>query len=369
MINIRSGLFNWFILVLTWVFFTNIFVAISGLGLRLAVRLGGQALILEDEAVQYLYSNYRFFEATLFGVLFGTVFYLSNHFIERSPLNRKSFWKLIAIKSGIYIGSVIAIAAAISGFYVLFGLAPTAWTKLVDFVWSGLFFDEPFMLAAGLYFVSLIILTNFLILTSRKFGPGNLFLIFMGRYHPPKVEDRIFMFIDLKASTTYAEKLGHIRYSKLIQSCFHDLNKVVMKYKAEIYQYVGDEAALTWKLRDGIENLNCIRVFFAFRDRINAHASYYKKRYGMVPEFKAGLNAGTVTVAEVGDIKREIAYHGDVVNTVARIQHLCNDFNVPLIATEEIMDMIETVEGYRCEMMGSVMLKGKQKEVAIYAIY
>lgn len=355
-------------LVLAWVFFTNIFVAIAGLGPRIVISTVGENLAFDHQAVQYLYSNYRFFEATLFGALFGTVFYLSNHLFERSPLNRKSFWKLIVIKSGIYIGSVMAIAAAISGFYVLFGVAPTAWTRLVNFVWSG-FIGQPIMLVAGLYFGSLIILTNFLILTSRKFGPGNLFLIFMGRYHVPKVENRIFMFIDLKASTTYAEQLGHIRYSKLIQSCFHDLNKVVLKYKAEIYQYVGDEAALTWKIEDGVKDLNCIRVFFAFRDRINAHASYYKKRYGMIPEFKAGLNAGTVTVAEVGDIKREIAYHGDVVNTVARIQHLCNDFNVPLIATEQIMEKIKTVEGYRCEMMGSVMLRGKQQEVAIYAIF
>lgn len=369
MLNIRSGVFNWFLLVLAWIFFTNIFAALSGLSLRLVIRsAGSDDFLTHNQVAQYLYSNYRFIEATLFGILFGTVFYLSNKFIERSPLIRKSFWKIIIIKSVIYIFSMIAITAAISGLYVLLGVAPAAWTQLVNFISQGQL-GGSFILVTGFYFGSLIVLTNFLILTSRKFGPGNLFLIFLGRYHTPKVENRIFMFIDLKASTTYAEQLGHIRYSKLIQSCFHDLNKVVAKYRAEIYQYVGDEAALTWTLKEGLKDLNCIRVFFAFRDRINAHANYYKKRYGMVPEFKAGLNAGRVTVAEVGDIKREIAYHGDVVNTVARIQHLCNEFNVPLLATEEIMEKVKNVDGYQCEMMGSVTLKGKQNEVAIYAIY
>jgi len=32
-----------------------------------------------------------------------------------------------------------------------------------------------------------------------------------------------------------------------------------------------------------------------------------------LPEFKAGLNSGAVTVAEVGEIKKELAYHGNVV--------------------------------------------------------
>ena len=29
----------------------------------------------------------------------------------------------------------------------------------------------------------------------------------------------------------------------------------------------------------------------------------------MVPEFKAGLSSGYVTVAEVGELKKELAYH------------------------------------------------------------
>jgi len=37
------------------------------------------------------------------------------------------------------------------------------------------------------------------------------------------------------------------------------------------------------------------------------------------------MNAGVVTVAEVGKYKKEIAYHKDTINTAARIQVKCNE--------------------------------------------
>ena len=47
------------------------------------------------------------------------------------------------------------------------------------------------------------------------------------------------MFLDLVGSTKIAERLGHKTYSRFIRHCFHDLTDIVLRYKAEIYQYVG----------------------------------------------------------------------------------------------------------------------------------
>lgn len=40
---------------------------------------------------------------------------------------------------------------------------------------------------------------------------------------------------------------------------------------------------------------------------------------------------------EVGYIKKEIAYHGNVFNTAARIWSVCNDFNKDLLVSEHII--------------------------------
>ena len=54
-------------------------------------------------------------------------------------------------------------------------------------------------------------------------------------------------------------------------------------------------------------------------DLISQKEDRLRKEFGIIPEFKAGVNGGDIKVAEVGDIKREIAYHGDVINTAVRI--------------------------------------------------
>lgn len=44
-------------------------------------------------------------------------------------------------------------------------------------------------------------------------------------------------------------------------------------------------------------------------------------------EFKAGLHGDKVTAVEAGDIKRDIAYYSDTLNTAARIEIVCNKYN------------------------------------------
>lgn len=91
-------------------------------------------------------------------------------------------------------------------------------------------------------------------MVSQKFGPGVLWNMFIGKYRNPKEEERVFMFLDLKPSTSIAEKLGHINFCRFIQDCFADLTLVITKHSVEIYQYVGDEAVLSWPLENGFEN-------------------------------------------------------------------------------------------------------------------
>ena len=212
-------------------------------------------------------------------------------------------------------------------------------------------------------------LALFILHINEKFGQGVLINFLLGKYHRPKEDERIFMFMDLKSSTTYAEKLGHIKYSQLIQDCFYDLTDIVLSHNAKIYQYVGDEVVLTWDIDSGINQGNCLKTFFAYDELLQSKSAYYKDKYGIVPEFKAGLNLGPVTVAEVGEIKKELAYHGDALNTAARIQGMCNDYKMKFLVSEQIKIQFEKQAIYDFEHLGDVILKGKAEPVNIYAIY
>lgn len=212
------------------------------------------------------------------------------------------------------------------------------------------------------------ILISFIKQVNRTFGPGVLMPLLLGRYRTPIEEKRIFMFMDLRASTTYAEELGHLRYSAMVRDLFSDVNAVVPAHDAEIYQYVGDEVVFTWSIPDGVHAQNCIRLYFAIQDAIAARAVEYKQKYGLVPAFKAGMHVGDVTAVEIGEIKREIAYHGDTVNTAARIQGVSNEFGHEFLVSGEVIELMKDqgLSPFRSEAVGSVLLKGKRSNVTIH---
>jgi adenylate cyclase len=217
------------------------------------------------------------------------------------------------------------------------------------------------------YLTLAIILSKFLIEMDRKLGPGNLWKVINGRFYKPREDERIFMFVDMKNSTSIAEKIGHIDFSKLLQDCFQDF-AVVDHYCADIYQYVGDEVVVSWSRKEGLKNNNFLRAFFAFCEALNAKSVYYQEQYGIVPFFKAGANIGPVVVAEVGDIKREIVYHGDTLNTASRIQSKCNEFNARLLISEKLHQLIEDDKGHELEDVGCIDLIGKEKDVRLYSV-
>ncbi len=219
------------------------------------------------------------------------------------------------------------------------------------------------------YVAFMAVVISFINQMNLMFGPGILIPLILGRYRTPKEEERFFMFLDLKSSVTHAEDLGHLEYSSLIRDCFMDLNKPLTLNNAEIYQYVGDEAVITWPLREGIRNLSCLNLYYDFKKELVRKRSYYLHHYGLVPEFKAGLHFGIVTAVEVGQIKREIAYHGDAINTAARVQSLCNQYDRAFLIPKAVETILSiTNSDYNFEYLGETFLKGKAQAIELYGI-
>ena len=199
-------------------------------------------------------------------------------------------------------------------------------------------------------------------------GEGVLWKFVLGKYHKPREEERIFMFLDMKSSTTIAEQLGHVRFYTLLNELFHEISQPVLQTKAEIYQYVGDEVVLTWEMEHGLRNSNCLNTFFMFQDGLLKNSENYFKNFGVKPEFKAGLHFGKVVSAQIGDIKREIVYNGDVLNTTARIQNECNKYQRNCLVSGSLMNRLKQINGFEWERMDAVTLRGKETEVELFSV-
>lgn len=208
----------------------------------------------------------------------------------------------------------------------------------------------------------------FFIQLDRLLGPGVLLGYITGRYHRPRREQRIFMFLDLKGSTTLADQMEGDRYFNFLHRYFTEMSEPILETNAEIYQYVGDEIVLTWKMRSGLEEANCIRVFYLIQDQIYAHRDYFLQTYGVVPEFKAGVHTGEAITAQIGELKREVVFNGDVLNTTARIQALCNQQGQELIVSAELLESLSLGSEYTVIELGPVPLRGKSGALELCAV-
>jgi adenylate cyclase len=323
-----------------------------------------QEVIALNEMAKYMTSGYQYVEATLFGLIYGFFFVSINYFVDSSRIRLLSFGKLIFLKSLFYLIAMMITFVFIYHFMTGLGVFPedVSETKLLSLV-TGKF---VFSMVALVSFV--VFSFNFILEINKKFGPGNLWNMIIGKYQKPRIEERIFMFLDLKDSTRIAEDLGHKVYSRLLKRCFHDLTDIILKYDAEVYQYVGDEVVLTWSRKKGLMNGNCIKAFFSFRNKLIQKSDFYKNTFNEMPEFKAGMDMGQVTATEIGDIKREIAFHGDVLNTASRIQHKCKELNEHILISENLSKSLNLENGFDKTLVGEMSLRGKHELTKIYKV-
>lgn len=190
----------------------------------------------------------------------------------------------------------------------------------------------------------------------------------LGRYIRPKEERRFFMFIDLNDSTSINEKIGNKAYYRLLNDFFRDLSLPVFETDAQIYKYVGDEIILSWPFKKGVKNSNCLSLYFNFLFNIYKNRHVYVEKYGFMPTFKASLHVGEIIIAQVGDLKKEIAFNGDALNTCAKIMEHCKPFGQGFLISEECFLTLDHISSYNFQLYPNVKLSGKEDEHNLYAV-
>jgi len=214
----------------------------------------------------------------------------------------------------------------------------------------------------------LVSCTQFMLQVSDKFGPGNLWKFLTGKYYHPRQEERVFMFLDLKSSTTIAEKMNSKKFFSLMKEIFSDITEPILNSYGEIYQYVGDEVVVSWPSGKGLANNNCLLCFFRIQQALQDKKAYYASEYNLLPSFKAGLHIGEATVGEIGVVKKDIVYSGDVLNTTSRIEGQCNNYAVNLLLSSELVKRMQLNGEYEQIALGEISLKGKNEKVLLYTI-
>ncbi|OHC61350.1 MAG: hypothetical protein A2040_05305 [Rhodocyclales bacterium GWA2_65_19] len=247
-------------------------------------------------------------------------------------------------------------------------LAPLADVADLATVLSGLQ-DHKSVYSKGFIFGTIVSFVFSLIYSLQSIlGKGTLSKLLVGSYHRPSEQQRIFMFLDVKSSTSIAEEIGHRKFMLLLNDFYYHISSAVIMTNGEIYKYVGDEIIVTWPMEKGIQNANCIQCFFDVLALIDQNRNFYLDKFGFVPEFRAGIHGGTVVAGMLGAQKVEIAYLGDVLNTTSRIQAECRKLNEQFLISGEILDRITLPTSLKPRQLGSIKLRGKEQEVELYSV-
>jgi len=312
---------------------------------------------------QLISDHYLDYNSVLVGLPLGLVFGMLELFLfpkAEKRFRRWTFTKMLAFKTLLYTSVIYVVTVSLA---IIKGLSEGREISELQ-----TYLKSPQHLILVIYTLVVYSLLVFFLQVNHLLGEGVLWKFVRGKYHKPREEERIFMFLDMKSSTMIAEQLGHIRFYALLNELFHEISQPVLQTKAEIYQYVGDEVVLTWQIEHGLENSNCLKFFFMFQESLLSNKEDYLKNFGVKPEFKAGLHFGKVTSAQIGDIKREIVYNGDVVNTTARIQNECNKYQRNLLVSGILMNRLKQVNSFQWERVDAVILRGKEKEMELFSV-
>jgi adenylate cyclase len=293
----------------------------------------------------------------LLGVL-GSIFIATPIMLLEIKGQRPVLRRLRRLPLPAYLGLKIAfyIVVILTGLTLLLVLHLTSRERFADTFGASLVFATA--MSVG---------TNVVIEIGQLLGFGTLKNLFTGRYVQPQREQRAFLLIDMRDSTGLAERLGAVPFHELLNDFFRDVSDATLECGGEIHKYVGDEAILTWPQR-AMADGDCLRCPFIARELIEERRAHYLARYKTMPTFRAALHAGEIVAGEIGDVRREIAYVGDTLNTAARLLDAAKQLGREVLVSEEVLAEATLPAELKAEKLPMLSVRGRVQPLAVSAL-
>lgn len=312
-------------------------------------------------------SPFSYINGVVTGFILGLLIAILELFVFARGAKRFKFIWLLALRTLFYfvLVTVIIFNVAVVTQMIIDNIGYMAAIRgahIQDYLSSGRF------LTAVIATLGFSFIVNFARMISRKMGQGMLVSYIRGTYYRPVHQARIIMFINVVDSKKLAHDLGPHKLHRFLNDFFYDLTDPVVSNQGIIYEYIEDLVVITWAIDKGLRNAKCVRTFFDFKKALEFNAEKYLNKYGIAPKIKASLHTGSVVRAEIGEVKTQIVFHGDSMNTTARILSKCNQLKTDLLASEQLIRMIGLPRIYEKVSVGDIDLRGKQEPLKLFEI-
>jgi adenylate cyclase len=283
----------------------------------------------------------------VYGVIIGGSSALDIFVLRRGGvpwLDSQPLLVIIALRTLVY-GGVSAAVAILQPVERLFGVASH--------------YDQPSIVRTIVLTLAVATVMVIVFQAAALVGYRTFVALILGKYRQPRAERRFFLFVDVVGSTRLAERLGPLQAHRFLGAVFKAIAEPVAHCRGEIYQYVGDEIVVTWDEAGGAAQVRALRCYFEMRAALVALAPQFRTRFGVDPELRAALHLGEVIAGEVGESRRAIVYHGDVMNTTGRLEQATREIACRFIASADALSALGPLPGLQTHDLGMLPLRGR----------
>jgi len=172
-------------------------------------------------------------------------------------------------------------------------------------------------------------------------GIETLFHLMTGTYHRPVLQEMVLLFLDMNGSTAVAERLGPLATRALIGKFLFDISRPIVDNGGEIYLYKGDGLIALWSWNKAVGGNAVLRAVDAMFAAVRREEAVYRRRFGVMPEFRVGIHGGRVVVSEQGDTKRSIGIYGDTINIAARMEDAAKSHGLACAISESVAEALD----------------------------
>ncbi len=87
-----------------------------------------------------------------------------------------------------------------------------------------------------------------------------------------------------------------------------------------------------------------------------------------MPVFRASIHYGEIVAGEIGDVRREIAYVGDTLNSAARLLDAAKELSHDVLASEDLLDQAALPDGIKAEKLPTLSARGRAQPLGVSAL-
>ncbi len=176
--------------------------------------------------------------------------------------------------------------------------------------------------------------------------------------------DATVMFVDICGFTAISENVPADTVVEIINSYFDEMVKEIIDQKGYIDKFMGDAIMAVFKGEYHLDR--AIDAALALNHKL-ANIPAIGGNLKFKPKVSIGMKSGEMISGNIGSasLKRlDYTVIGDTVNTASRLQDAAKENEI--IICESCYEKVK--ESFKCEKVGSIMLKNKAKPLTIYKV-